>query len=137
MQPEPDAKELRSAAIGVTVVVGVAVVGLLAFLLPMRNRESHRIRPQAEFKDVHNLKPRANVYIAGIRTGSVESVELDPKRPDAPATVRLTLDLNNIPDDSTVSIMREGILGPTALGIALGHSHTDARDGATLRSSEP
>jgi len=83
----------------------------------------------ARFTNVDQLKLRAPVKIAGVRIGSVESIEVDPERLDA--KVRLSVDkrYHEIPDDSSAAIFTSGLLGDQYIGIQAGGSPDMFKDG--------
>jgi phospholipid/cholesterol/gamma-HCH transport system substrate-binding protein len=84
---------------------------------------------KARFTNVGQLKLRAPVKIAGVRIGSVESIEVDPAKLDA--QVRLSIDrrYGQIPDDSSAAIFTSGLLGDQYVGIQPGGSPDMFKDG--------
>lgn len=84
---------------------------------------------KASFSNVGQLKLRAPVKIAGVRIGSVESIEVDPVKLDA--KVRLSIDkrYSEIPDDSSAAIFTSGLLGDQYVGIQPGGSPEMFKDG--------
>jgi phospholipid/cholesterol/gamma-HCH transport system substrate-binding protein len=76
----------------------------------------------AEFENVGGLKPRARVSMAGVPIGRVVAIDFDRKY--YVAHVRMVLDrkVNNIPNDSTASILTSGLLGDNYISLSPGYS---------------
>ena len=74
----------------------------------------------AGFEDIGSLAVRAPVRIAGVKIGEVVSVELDKNDFKAIAHISINSQNNNIPADSSISIMTEGLLGAKYLSISPG-----------------
>jgi phospholipid/cholesterol/gamma-HCH transport system substrate-binding protein len=92
---------------------------------------------KARFSNVGQLKLRAPVNRAGVRSGSVESITLDPDRLEA--VVRLSIDnrYGTIPDDSSASIFTSGLLGDQYVGIQPGGSPDMFKDGGEFILTQP
>ncbi|KAB2900662.1 MAG: outer membrane lipid asymmetry maintenance protein MlaD [Dokdonella sp.] len=84
---------------------------------------------KARFTNVGQLKLRAPVKIAGVRIGSVESIEVDPQRLDAKVTLSVDRRFRDIPDDSSAAIFTSGLLGDQYIGIQPGGSPDMFKDG--------
>lgn len=84
---------------------------------------------KARFTNIGQLKLRAPVKLAGVRIGSVESIELDPVKLDA--LVKLSIDkrYNDLPDDSSAAIFTSGLLGDQYVGLQPGGSPDMFKDG--------
>lgn len=73
----------------------------------------------ARFGDVGSLASGADVRVAGVKVGSVASIELDPKTYLAKAHLQMQPDIK-VPADSTVKITSDGLLGGQHVVIAPG-----------------
>ena len=75
------------------------------------------------------MKLRAPVKIAGVRIGSVKSIELDSAKLDA--TVQISIDnrFNEIPDDSAAAIFTSGLLGDQYVAVQPGGSPEMLKNG--------
>lgn len=83
----------------------------------------------ARFTNIGQLKLRAPVKLAGVRIGSVASIELDPARLDALVHLAIDKRFHEIPDDSSASIFTSGLLGDQYVGLQPGGSPDMFEDG--------
>ncbi len=85
----------------------------------------------AEFGSVEGISVGSEVRLAGIRVGTVEALDLDPRtfQVDARFTIRDDL---KIPEDSEVRIASEGLLGVAFLEVRAGQSEFLLGDGGRL-----
>ncbi|WP_422135061.1 outer membrane lipid asymmetry maintenance protein MlaD [Endozoicomonas sp. ALD040] len=74
----------------------------------------------AMFDNTGALKPRAKVALAGVIIGRVTKVELDKQTYMAKVDMEIDSHINNIPVDSTASIVTAGLLGEKYIGISIG-----------------
>lgn len=115
----------------------VAAIGFLVYasggesLAPARG--SYELR--ASFRSVEGVSVGTDVRMAGVKIGSVTSLELNPQTffADARFTVR---DGIVIPDDSTAVIASEGLLGGAFLEILPGGSPNDLQPGAEIEDTQ-
>ncbi len=82
----------------------------------------------ARFSNVAGLKVRAQVTLAGVPIGRVESIEFDNESLDAVVTLSIDPQYDRIPDDSDASILTAGLLGSKYIGIEPGGSDTFLKD---------
>jgi len=76
----------------------------------------------AYFTNVGSLKPRAKVALGGVTIGQVESITLDKDSFEARVVMQISNNFNDLPDDSSASILTSGILGDQFIGIEPGGS---------------
>ncbi len=123
----------RSYAVGtgLFIVLGFAALAYLATqttsLVNMHEGASYTLK--ARFTNVGQLKDRAPVKMAGVRIGSVSSIQLEPRKLDALVTFSIDKRYNQIPDDSSASILTSGLLGDQYIGIQPGGSPTNLKNG--------
>lgn len=109
---------------GLFIVLGFASLAYLATqttsVANFHQGETYSLK--ARFTNIGQLKLRAPVKLAGVRIGSVESIELDPTKLDA--LVKLSIDkrYNDLPDDSSAAIFTSGLLGDQYVGVQPGGS---------------
>jgi len=78
----------------------------------------------ASFDEVGGLAPRSPVVIGGVKVGQVKTIELSPAG-DFRARVMIDVDKNlKLPDDTTASILTQGVLGSQYIGLEPGGSDT-------------
>lgn len=83
----------------------------------------------ASFANVGGLKPRATVSMGGVTIGMVESIELDPETFEAKVRLQIGSEYDNLPEDTSASILTSGILGDQYIGLEAGGSPEPLRDG--------
>lgn len=91
----------------------------------------------ASFDDAGQLKIRAPVKIAGVRIGEVKSVALDPTTFKAVVHMQIDAEFNDIPDDSSASIMTAGLLGDNYIAITPMYGKTVLKNGSQLEYTQP
>ena len=103
-------------ASGVFLLLGIAAMIWLATRATDYGQEIGRdtYRITARFSNVAELKDRAPVKIGGVMVGVVESVKLDPGNFEAVVTMRIDQRFNEIPTDTSASILTSGVLGDRA-----------------------
>ncbi len=83
----------------------------------------------ADFSNIGSLKPRARVSMGGVSIGMVESVELDPETFEARVRMRIADRYDDLPEDTSASILTAGILGDQFVSLEPGGSPEPLRDG--------
>jgi len=86
----------------------------------------------AYFTNVGGLKPRAKVALGGVTIGQVESIALDQSSFEARVVMKISNEFNDLPDDSSASILTSGILGDQFVGIEPGGSPEPLQAGDRL-----
>lgn len=89
----------------------------------------------ARLHSADGIKPGADVKLAGVKIGSVESMTLvkDAKRYGVDLKLAIRQDIQ-LPEDSRL-VIGGGMLSSAGLSVAPGRSKTMARPGGTLRGS--
>ena len=109
---------------GLFIVLGFAALAYLATqttsVANFRQGETYSLK--ARFTNIGQLKLRAPVKLAGVRIGSVESIELDPTKLDALVNLSIDKRYNDLPDDSSAAIFTSGLLGDQYVGVQPGGS---------------
>ena len=90
----------------------------------------------ASFTNVGGLKLRAPVTIAGVAVGNVTNVRLDPRTFNAIVSIRINSSYNQIPDDSSASILTSGLLGEQYIGISPGGSETFLKNDSKIQFTQ-
>jgi len=107
------------------VLVSVIVAGFVVIWLPLRKPAPHRMNLTTHFKNGSGLRAGAALRVDGVEAGSVDSVRVRPELGECPVEVHMTIATSYdliIPNDSTVSLTTEGVLGPTLLDIDTRHA---------------
>lgn len=115
---------------GVFLLLAIAALVFLALHATDRgvaSGESYELT--ARFSDVGGLKPRASVSMGGVTIGMVESIELDPETFEAKVTMAISQRYDNLPSDTSASILTSGILGDQYVGFEPGGAPDALQDG--------
>lgn len=89
----------------------------------------------AEFDNIGGLKVRAPVAIAGVNIGRVDAINLDEKTFKARARLMIKKSVTDIPIDSRVSILTQGILGSNYLSIEPGFADENIKPGGVFETT--
>ena len=122
--------------VGLFMLIGLISVSYLAIkmgdLNPMRGERYDIV---AKFTSASGLTEGAYVEAAGVRVGSVKSIDFDPER--FLAVVTLSIDKNvQIQEDAIASIRTAGIIGEKFVKITAG-GLDPISEGMEIRETEP
>jgi phospholipid/cholesterol/gamma-HCH transport system substrate-binding protein len=92
-------------------------------------REGDSYTLKARFSNIGQLKVRAPIKIAGVRIGSVKTIELDTTTLEAVVMLAIDKRFEELPDDSAAAIFTSGLLGDQYVGIQPGGSPDMFKDG--------
>ena len=117
--------------VGLFVAAGILALAMLAFkvgnLTSADVMNSYKVT--ALFDNVGGLKVKAAVTMAGVRIGRVSGIAFDNKKYQALVTMDIDGRYQNIPKDSSASILTSGLLGDQYIGIEPGGDEASLKDG--------
>jgi phospholipid/cholesterol/gamma-HCH transport system substrate-binding protein len=129
-----------------TLEVGVGLfllAGLLALLLlALRvsgltvGSSDNTYKVYAHFENIAGLTVRSKVTMAGVTIGKVTAIDLDRNSYMGRVTMVLDDAVDNLPADSTASILTAGLLGEKYIGISVGGEEEVLRDGGTIHDTQ-
>ncbi|MCR4509278.1 outer membrane lipid asymmetry maintenance protein MlaD [Pseudomonas sp. GLN_6] len=129
-----------------TLEVGVGLfllAGLLAFLLlALRvsgltvGSSDNTYKVYAHFDNIAGLTVRSKVTMAGVTIGKVTAIDLDRNSYMGRVTMQLDDAVDNLPADSTASILTAGLLGEKYIGISVGGEEEVLREGSTIHDTQ-
>lgn len=123
---------------GLFVLLGIGALFFLAFqttnLGSLGSGKTYTVT--AAFNDVGGLKQGAPVELAGVLIGRVTRIRLDPKTLQAVVTMHIEDRYNQIPVDSSASILTRGLLGDQYVGISPGGSLQSLKNGDTIHFTQ-
>ena len=90
----------------------------------------------ASFTNVGGLKVRAPVTMAGVDVGRVIAIHLNPQTFNAVVSMRISSTYNEIPDDSTASILTSGLLGEQYIGLSAGGSEKFLKNDSKIQYTQ-
>jgi phospholipid/cholesterol/gamma-HCH transport system substrate-binding protein len=117
--------------VGLFVAAGILALAMLAFkvgnLTSADVMNSYKVT--GSFDNVGGLKVKAAVTMAGVRIGRVSGIAFDNKKYQALVTMDIDGRYQNIPKDSSASILTSGLLGDQYVGIEPGGDETSLQNG--------
>ena len=123
--------------VGVFVLLGIICVGYLTIRLgeiEVLGDKTYMLN--ARFRSVTGLRAGAQVEIAGVQVGQVDSIALDPK--DQMAMVRLKVkEAIVLGDDVIASVKTAGLLGDKYILLSPGGSDKILKPGDMIIETEP
>ncbi|RJG11891.1 outer membrane lipid asymmetry maintenance protein MlaD [Pseudomonas cavernicola] len=90
----------------------------------------------AHFDNIAGLTVRAKVTMAGVTIGKVAAIDLDRDSYTGRVTMELESRVDNLPTDSTASILTAGLLGEKYVGLSVGGDEELLKDGGTIRDTQ-
>jgi phospholipid/cholesterol/gamma-HCH transport system substrate-binding protein len=124
--------------VGLFFTLGVAAVFILTFRVASVSGvgESKSYAVTADFENIGGLKPGAAVTMAGVRIGRVREIVIDKTTFEARVTMRIERSYDNIPKDSSASILTAGLLGEQYIGLSPGGDDAVLANGDTLKFTQ-
>ena len=112
-------KRVVELLVGLFIIFGAIALLLLALRVSGFSGHSfkHAYKISAEFDNIGDLKVRAPVKVAGVRIGEVSAIQLDKKNFRARVTMLLANGKDNLPIDSSASILSASLLGSNYVAI--------------------
>lgn len=109
--------------VGVFVALGLVAVFFLAMEVSnlgelTSSRKGYRLT--ARFENTGNLKVRAPVSMAGVTIGRVTSIHFDKRTYQAVVEMQINPEYDNLPEDTSASILTAGLLGEQFVGLSPG-----------------
>jgi len=117
--------------VGLFVAVGFAALAFLAFKVGSFSGgdlgDTYQLK--ARFSNVGGLTTKAPVNMAGVRIGRVSAIRIDPD--DYSAVVVMSIDErhDNLPMDTSASILTQGLLGAQFVGLEPGGDDIHLQEG--------
>jgi phospholipid/cholesterol/gamma-HCH transport system substrate-binding protein len=126
---------IRDFAVGLFVLAGLAAIAYMSMRVGgLSFSHEGGLLLYADFNETGGLKPRAQVVIAGVKVGQVQSIQLDKD-----FRARVALDLRSdlqLPADSSASIMTSGLLGDKYVSMQLGGDEKFLKSGDEIAITE-
>ena len=130
----------RTLEIGVGLFLLAGVLALLLLALRVSGltlgagEGSYKV--YAHFDNIAGLTVRSKVTMAGVTIGRVTAIDLDRDSYTGRVTMLLNQEVDNLPEDSTASILTAGLLGEKYIGISVGGEEAVLRDGSVIHDTQ-
>lgn len=132
--------QIRTLEIGVGLFLLAGLLALLLLALRVSGLSvggaSETYKVYAHFDNIAGLTVRAKVTMAGVTIGKVTAIDLDRESYTGRVTMELERRVDNLPTDSTASILTAGLLGEKYIGISVGGDDQLLKDGGTIRDTQ-
>jgi phospholipid/cholesterol/gamma-HCH transport system permease protein len=124
--------------VGLFLLAGILALLLLALrvsgLSPSATTDTYKL--YAYFDNIAGLTVRAKVTMAGVTIGKVTAIDLDRDSFTGRVTMQLEKRVDNLPTDSTASILTAGLLGEKYIGLSVGGEEGLLKDGSTIHDTQ-
>ncbi|MBT4804530.1 MAG: outer membrane lipid asymmetry maintenance protein MlaD [Legionellales bacterium] len=125
---------LLDLVVGFFVLIAMFALFFLAFEASSIHdgSSSNRYLVSADFDDTGSLMIKAPVRVAGVKIGEVVAVNLDRQTFKAKVSFAIDKVNDNLPKDSSVSIMTEGLLGSKYISLSPGFADQSLKNGDVI-----
>ena len=124
--------------VGLFLLAGMLALMLLALrvsgLAVGAGEDTYKV--YAHFDNIAGLTVRSKVTMAGVSIGKVTAIDLDRDSYTGRVTMELNKDVDNLPIDSTASILTAGLLGEKYVGISVGGEEELLANGGTIHDTQ-
>lgn len=122
--------------VGIFVLIGIICLGYLTIKLgKMDLLGDSYYSLYARFQSVSGLKTGADVEMAGVKIGQVDSISLDHERQIANVKLEIMKDVV-LTDDVIASVKTAGLIGDKYINILSGGSDAILKDGDVITETE-
>lgn len=132
--------QIRTLEIGVGLFLLAGLLALLLLALRVSGLSvgsaGDTYQLHAYFDNIAGLTVRSKVTMAGVTIGKVTAIDLDRDSYTGRVTMELERRVDNLPSDSTASILTAGLLGEKYIGISVGGEEELLKDGGTIRDTQ-
>lgn len=132
--------QTRTLEIGVGLFLLAGLLALLLLALRVSGlsvgNAGDTYKVYAYFDNIAGVTVRGKVTLAGVTIGKVTAVDLDRDSYTGRVTMEINQNVNNLPVDSTASILTAGLLGEKYIGISVGGDEDVLKDGSTIHDTQ-
>lgn len=129
-------KRQLKVEIWVGVFVLMTLVSLAVIALQVSNfstwKEKSSYEVSALFDNIGGLKVRAPIKISGVVVGRVTGIMVDPVSYKARVTMNVYSEYDDLPIDTSGSILTSGLLGDQYIGLVVGGDEENLKNGDQL-----
>ncbi len=125
-------------AVGLFLIMGFAALSMLAFKVSniSDNSNSGTYEISARFDNIGGLKVRSPVKMGGVLIGRVTNIVLDNETFSPIVTLTIFNKYNNLPSESSASILTAGLLGEQYLSLSPGGDDEILENGDEIEDTQ-
>lgn len=124
---------------GVGIFIIAALLGLLFLAFRVSGfaqlGDGHYYILKADFDNVGGLKVRAPVAVSGVKVGQVTQIKLNGQTYRAEVIMKISDAFQDLPIDTSASILTQGILGSNYIGLTPGYEQQVLKPGARIETT--
>ncbi len=132
--------QTRTQEIGVGLFIMAGFLALLLLALRVSGltvgSADQTYKVYAYFDNIAGLTVRAKVTMAGVIIGKVTAVDLDRDSYTGRVTMEINEKVDNLPEDSTASVLTAGLLGEKYIGISIGGEEETLKDQSVIHDTQ-
>ena len=125
-------------SVGVFLLAGIFALLLLALrvsgLIVANSTDTYKLT--AHFDNIAGLTTRAKVTMAGVTVGKVVAIDFDTETYTGKVTMEVQERVNNLPIDTTASILTAGLLGEKYISFSVGGEDEVLKDGDVIYDTQ-
>lgn len=131
-------KRILGIVVGLFFCLGIAAVFILTLRVSSLNGAAggQTYTVHASFQNIGQLKTGAPVSMGGVQIGQVTGIQLNQTTFDAVVTMHIRDRYNQIPKDSSASILTAGLLGEQYVGLEPGGSTQSLKNGDEIKFTQ-
>ncbi|MDX1352060.1 MAG: outer membrane lipid asymmetry maintenance protein MlaD [Thiomicrorhabdus sp.] len=118
----------------------MSILALVMIALQVSNFSSWKEKPSyqisALFDNIGGLKVRAPVKMSGVVIGRVTDITVDPLSFKAKVVMKMDKTYNELPIDSSASILTSGLLGDQYVGLEIGGDEEVLKEGSQIELTQ-
>ncbi len=125
-------------SVGVFLLAGMLALLLLALrvsgLTVANSTDTYKL--VAHFDNISGLTTRAKVTMAGVTVGKVVAIDFDTETYTGKVSMEVQSRVNNLPTDTTASILTAGLLGEKYISFSVGGEDGVLKDGDVIYDTQ-
>jgi len=125
-------------SVGLFLIAGIAALVMLAIKVSNISEASisETYQLTAKFDDIGGLKVRSPIRMGGVLIGRISNISLDKKYLTPVVTLSIFNQYNNLPTETSASILTAGLLGEQYLALSPGGDEEILEDGDEIEDTQ-
>jgi len=125
-------------SVGLFIIIGIAALAMLALKVSnlSESGSSETYQLIAKFDNIGSLKVRSPVRMGGVLIGRVTEISLDSEYLSPVVTLAIFQSYNNLPSETSASILTAGLLGEQYLSLSAGGDEELLTDGDEIENTQ-